>query len=419
MFRAIDKWLPGYLRSIWHRPRDVAGPRHLLFCVADHFEPFGWVTRDGGGGPAGVSREDRMALVETWAGQYPRSVEGVSDADGHPPRHTFFCSPDDYDETWMNRLVALCRMGHAEVELHIHHRNDTAASLKEKLTSFRDLLRDRHGLLGSWRRTGVGFQVSGVRRRTNGEEVSVAVPSSLDVHSDIAYGFVHGNWALCNARPDGDWCGVNEELSVLNETGCYADFTYPSAPSPTQPIMVNSIYRAWDRPEGRGQESGVAVATPEVRSHRSVVSSQAAEEEDSAPRPSLMLIQGPLALDWRRRKWGFFPRIDNGGITHFNPPAPGRVDLWAKQHIHIGGRPEWVFVKTYCHGMIPSTSRVFLGGAMRRAHEHLQRRYNDGQGWSLHYVTAREMHNIARAAEDGLSGNPGEYRDYAIAPPAF
>ena len=64
-----------------------------------------------------------------------------------------------------------------------------------------------------------------------------------------AYGFIHGNWALDNSRPDGRWCGVNNELDVLRETGCYADFTFPSAPSPTQPRKINSIYYAVDDPQ--------------------------------------------------------------------------------------------------------------------------------------------------------------------------
>jgi hypothetical protein len=51
-------------------------------------------------------------------------------------------------------------------------------------------------------------------------------------------------------------------------------------------------------------------------------------------------------------------------------------------------------------------------------HDHLKAKFNDGKRWSLHYVTAREMYNIVRAAEDGYKGNPREYRDYEILPPA-
>jgi hypothetical protein len=109
-------------------------------------------------------------------------------------------------------------------------------------------------MLGSWRE-GVRCRGPGDRGRSSGFRVqgseseggergngSSPRPSTLDpLSSRIAYGFVHGNWALCNSRPDGDWCGVNEELTVLAQTGCYADFTFPSAPSPTQPRMVNAV----------------------------------------------------------------------------------------------------------------------------------------------------------------------------------
>ena len=44
---------------------------------------------------------------------------------------------------------------------------------------------------------------------------------------------------------------VNNELEILRDTGCYADFTMPSAPHPTQTWKINSIYSASDRP-GRG-----------------------------------------------------------------------------------------------------------------------------------------------------------------------
>jgi len=35
----------------------------------------------------------------------------------------------------------------------------------------------------------------------------------------------------------------------------------------------------------------------------------------------------------------------------------------------------------------------------------------------LHYVTAREMYNIAKAAEAGLAGDPGRYRDFELPKP--
>ena len=39
------------------------------------------------------------------------------------------------------------------------------------------------------------------------------------------------------------------------------------------------------------------------------------------------------------------------------------------------------------------------------------------RGDSLHYVTAREMFNVARAAMDGKIGDPSAYFDYVVPPP--
>ena len=205
MLRAMDKWMPGYLRSVARRQRSN-GLRHLIFCVADHFEPF----RDD------ASEEHAERRVSQWEDSYVGSVAGLLDSDGVSPQHTFFYPEEEYSPAILNRLTSLCAAGHGEVEVHLHHRNDTPESLRRKLISFRDTLRERHGLLGS------------------------------DAAGNPVYAFIHGNWALCNSRPDGDWCGVNDELGILSSTGCYADLTMPSAPSPTQSRMVNAIYRASD-----------------------------------------------------------------------------------------------------------------------------------------------------------------------------
>jgi hypothetical protein len=100
--------------------------------------------------------------------------------------------------------------------VHLHHDNDTADGVQEKLARLTAQLHDQHGL---WRKDAAG------RRQ---------------------YAFIHGNWALDNSRLDGRWCGVNNELSVLIETGCYADMAMPSAPSACQNSTINSIYYATD-----------------------------------------------------------------------------------------------------------------------------------------------------------------------------
>ncbi len=130
-----------------------------------------------------------------------------------------------------------------------------------------------------------------------------------------------------------------------------------------------------------------------------------------------MIIQGPLALNWRRRKWGVLPRLENAELSGVNPPTADRLRLWARVCIGVGGRPDWVFVKVHTHGCVPANRAVIMGPAMRGLHEALQRGFNDGAAWQLHYVTARELYNLARAAEDGQTGVPGPWRDYEVGPP--
>jgi hypothetical protein len=74
-------------------------------------------------------------------------------------------------------------------------------------------------------------------------------------------------------------------------------------------------------------------------------------------------------------------------------------------------------VKVHTHGAKEANAAALMGQAGRSLHEYLAARYNDGRRWVLHYVTAREMFNIARAAMDGRGGNPCAYRDHSVAPP--
>lgn len=62
---------------------------------------------------------------------------------------------------------------------------------------------------------------------------------------------------------------------------------------------------------------------------------------------------------------------------------------------------------------------TLLGQPMDRAFDYLETRYNDGRDWQLHYVSAREMYNIAKAAEAGHDGDPGQFRDYEIPRPSY
>jgi hypothetical protein len=49
---------------------------------------------------------------------------------------------------------------------------------------------------------------------------------------------------------------------------------------------------------------------------------------------------------------------------------------------------------------------------MARFHEALARRAKDDSSFQYHYVTAREMYNLVRAAEAGWKGPVADARDF-------
>jgi hypothetical protein len=341
--RQIHRWGRGYLRSLTRpRPRVSSGPITVVVAVCDHYEP-GW------GRP---SIETERARVETWVRRYPEMARGHRDSWGRAPQHTFFFPEEEYRAEHLDRLAEMQRAGWGDVEVHLHHDADTSSALRGKLENFAHTLRERHGLL---------------RDGPDGRPV---------------YAFIHGNWALDNSSPDGRWCGVNDEITVLRDTGCYADFTFPSAPSWTQPPKINSIYYVTDDP-----------AAPASHFHGVDVVAGGRTSGD------LLLVQGPLTLNWRSRKWGVLPRIENGELSGDAPPTPSRVDLWVRQHIHVAGRPDWIFVKLHTHGAQEGNFEALLGAPRQAMLSHLESAYNDGTRYRLRYATAREMYDIIKAAE--------------------
>lgn len=341
------------------RSGGTAELRHLIFCFVNHFEPR-WNN-------ANVQTEtDR---VKRWFEGYPKLALRHKDSNGRPPKHTWFYAAEQYKPSHLERLSKLCELGFGEIELHLHHGYDTPDGLKTKLEDAKANF-SKHGAL-----------------------VTKINPPRY------AFGFIHGDWALNNSRKSSRFCGVDNELRILKEAGCYADFTLPSAPTESQTRKINSIYYAQDvLGKRKSHDNGVDVA---VGGH---------EQGD------LLIIQGPLALNWSDRKFGFAPRIETGSIQGNYPGNPRRIDSWVKQNIHVRGRPDWIFVKVHCHGAQEEDTNALLGEGADNMYSYLERKYNDGVHYKLHYVTAREMYNIIKAAEERMSGNPILFKDYLIKP---
>ncbi len=352
--RNVHIWLLSYLKHLL-RFSFNSGYFHIIFTMVDHFEPY-W---------NGVNSHIAMQRVSIWKEKLPKNFSNFKDSFGSIPKYNFFYPQEEYDPDILNYLSDICHMGYGDVEIHLHHDNDSPDNFKHNLLEFKKVLFDKHDLLRE-------------NPKTN----------------EIVYGFIHGNWALCNSRKDGKWCGINDELKILKETGCYADFTMPSSPSETQSKKINSIYYAKsypDKPKGYNYGIDVRVGGKETG--------------------DLMLIQGPLALNWSRRKWKIFPKIENAEIAYNNPPTMERIKLWVKQHIHVKGRPEWVFIKVHTHGAQEKNIDFLLNGGLQMLFTNLQK-YAEKNNYKLHYVTAWEMYNIIKAAEAGHSGNPSDYKNF-------
>lgn len=362
--RNMHLWFFSYLAGKLRKaPAVDDGPVHIMFCFVDHYEPQ-WRQPD---------YDTEVARVKRWVDDYPPLADRHRDADGVCPQHTFFYPEEEYRAEHLDAIADLCRRGYGEIEIHLHHEDDTAENLTDTLLGFVKTLRERHGALSTDPNTG-----------------------------KPVYSFIHGNWCLDNARPDGRHCGVDEELLVLRDTGCYADFTLPAAPDISQTSKINSIYYAKNMPgRNKSHDTGVDMRV------------------GGQPSGDLLIMQGPLTLNWQDRKFGLMPKIENSDVRDGQLPTDHRVDLWVDSAIHVKGRPEWRFIKVHTHGTQEPSMPALLDEPADAMYSYLESAYNDGDRYCLHYVSAREMYNIAKAAESGASGNPNQYRDFVLPRPSF
>lgn len=362
--------LPWLLRYPFWRSREVLrrateddSGRNLIFIVANHFEP-AWAER----GTLDLSTQQRR--LDEWCEKARRIGEAVRDFDGTAFRHTNFYPAEQYHPTLLEKLSALQRDGFGEVEVHLHHgvgQPDTAENLRQVLIEFRDILAHEHGCLSY--------------------ENNSKVPQ---------YAFVHGNLALANSS-GGRNCGVDSEMQILAETGCYADFTLPSAPEQSQVPRLNAIYQcAHPLNEKIPHRSGPGVSV--------------------GASPSLPVIfTGPLVFNWNRRRFGLpAPRIDSSVLAANYPPSYDRLQRWQNASIGVSGKPEWTFIKLSCHGFIPADQDITIGDPMRRFLEEVLEHANRSGKFKVHFASAREAFNMVLAAVDGATGEPGEYRDYRL-----
>jgi len=342
----------------------TASVSHLIFVVANHFEP-AW-SYDG----VYLPWSEQQTRVDGWAKLAQAIGRSIKDHDGTPFRHTYFYPAEQYHAPLLENIAGIQREGLGEIEIHLHHgvdRPDTPLNLRKSLVDFRDRLAEEHKCLS--------------------RELGSGSPK---------YAFVHGNLALANSA-GGRFCGVDSEMQILAETGCYADLTLPSAPDQSQVPRINAIYQC---------RYPLNKKVP----HR------AGPNLKVGAKPELPVIfTGPLVFDWRRRVYGLpIPRLDGGALASNYPLDLKRLEHWTSARIGVAGRPDWIFIKLYCHGFFPSDQTVTIGEPMQRFMEQILNLAERERHFKIHFATAREAFNLMMAAVDGRNGEPGKYRDYRL-----
>jgi hypothetical protein len=296
--------------------------------------------------------------------------DAIRDHDGTPFRHTNFFPAEQYERPLLQRLAELQASGYGEVEIHLHHgvdQPDTAENTRNALVTFRDLLAEEHKCLSRER-----------------------------VSDTPKYAFVHGNWALANSA-GGRFCGVDSEMQILAETGCYGDFTLPSVPFQSQVPKINAIY-----------ECGNPLT--EARPHRSGPSVRVGKEM-TLP----IIFNGPLVFDWTRRLRGLpVPRLEDGALASNYPLNLNRLKSWRGAGIGVEGKPDWVFIKLYCHGFFEHDQDVMIGEQLKRFMGDVLEFSERSREFKIHFATAREAFNMVVAAVEGRREAPDQYRNYKL-----
>jgi len=339
--RHADLWLVPYLKDRLRRSARRTKLKRAWVAITDHYEPAGM----------GASLETALGCVARWRDKWPRIADDAPrDASGQRPQYSFFYPQEEYRRDLLDGIAEIVRLGVGDVEVHLHHENEQRDSFIRKVTEFCRRLTDDHGLL----------------RQQNGRTV---------------FGFIHGNWALDNSHPDGKACGLNGEIALLRDLGCYADFTMPSAPSATQGRVVNQVYWCTSNPDNRPKsfDRGIEATIGGGR------------------RGDLLMITGPVGLRFGERR---LPRLETGEIAGYDPPTPSRVRRWFELAPTIG---DDLFLKLFTHGAQERNFEPLLNGGLDNLYRWLAEE-GDRRDIEIHWATAWQMYQAAEALIGGDKG---------------
>ena len=96
------------------------------------------------------------------------------------------------------------------------------------------------------------------------------------------------------------------------------------------------------------------------------------------------------------------------------PATIERLPLWLRARVQVPSRPDWFFVKLHTHGAEESNQETLLGEPMVRFHSYLRECAERDPQFRYHYVSAREMYNLVKAAESGWKGDVRGARDFEL-----
>lgn len=341
--RHAEIWLGPYLKDRLRSRTLPKKPKRAWVAITDHYEPLGM----------GASIQTALGRVGLWRDRWPRIADDAPrDAGGQRPQYSFFYPQEEYRSELLDGIAELVRLGIGDVEVHLHHHDEQRDAFIRKVTEYCDRLINDHGLL----------------RQCGGRTV---------------FGFIHGNWALDNSRPDGKWCGLNGEIALLRDLGCYADFTMPSAPSPTQGRVVNQIYWCISNPDNRPKSFDRGIEA----------------KVGGGNRGDLLMITGPLGLRFGGR---LMPRLETGELAGYDMPTRSRVRQWFDLAPTIG---DDLFLKLYTHGAqernLEPLLKDGLGNLFSLLAEESERRDIE-----VHWATAWQMFQAADALMNGFKPIP-------------
>ena len=187
-----------------------------------------------------------------------------------------------YKPEYLDPLAKFTQDGIGDVDIHIHHNCEGEEKFLDKMCGFIEVYAK------AW--------LAAAARRQN----------RVRLHSRQL-----GAGQLASRQT---WCGLNNEITLLRDLGCYADFTMPSGASPTQGRVVNQIYWVNDDLTSRARMIAGQVRTGQ-------------------PGQGDLLITGDGAAVAQR----FVPRLETGEIAWQDFPTPYRISRWLDLAPHQPG----------------------------------------------------------------------------------